>query len=147
MNLKPIFFAVFLAPCFFLSALQPVSAADWRPAGNSHFDASRITRVSPSLIRVWEKAVYPKEILLQIEKMTGLDYSRYAYSIDLRQVDCKKRLLGGLNNTDYDTSGSVIRTEKFKKAIMNETPPGSGGEAFVTAVCNYANKDAKKKKK
>jgi len=79
--------------------------------------------------------------------MTGLDYSRYAYSIDLRQVDCKKRLLGGLNNTDYDTSGSVIRTEKFKKAIMNETPPGSGGEAFVTAVCNYANKDAKKKKK
>lgn len=147
MNLKPIFLAIFLVPCFFLNGLQPVSAADWRPAGNSHFDASRITRVSPSLIRVWEKAVYPKELLLQIQKMTGLDYSRYVYSVDLRQVDCKKRLLGGLNNTDYDSNGNVIRTEKFKKVIMNEIPPGSGGEAFVTAVCDFVNKQGKGKTK
>jgi len=146
-NLRPIFFAMFLIPCFVLSALLPVSAADWRPAGNSQFDASRITRVSPSLIRVWEKAVYPDAMLFQMQKLSGLDYSRYAYSIDLRQVDCKKRLLGGLNNTDYDSSGNVIRTEKFKKIIMNEVPPGSGGEAFVTAVCNHVDKETKGKKR
>lgn len=147
MNLKSVFFAMFLVPCLFLTGLQTVSAADWRPAGNSQFDASRITCASSSLIRVWEKAVYSKELLLQIQKMTGLDYSRYVYSVDLRQVDCKKRLLGGLSNTDYDSSGNVIRTEKFKKVIMNEVPPGSGGEAFVTAVCNHVDKEVKGKKR
>lgn len=147
MNLKSVLFAILLVSCFFLAGLQTVSAADWRPAGNSQFDASRITRVSPSLIRVWEKAVYPDAMLFQMQKLSGLDYSRYAYSIDLRQVDCKKRLLGGLNNTDYDSSGNVIRTEKFKKIIMNEVPPGSGGEAFVTAVCNHVDKETKGKKR
>jgi len=147
MNLKPVLFAMLLVPCLFLAGLQTVSAADWRPAGNSQFDASRVTRVSPSVIRVWEKAVYPDAMLSQIQKLSGLDYSRYAYSIDLRQVDCKKRLLGGLNNTDYDSSGNVIRTEKFKKVIMNEVPPGTGGEAFVTALCNHADKDTKGKKR
>jgi len=147
MNLKPVLFAMLLVPCLFLAGLQTVSAADWRPAGNSQFDASRITRVSPSVIRVWEKAVYPDAILSQMQKLSGLDYSRYAYSIDLRQVDCKKRLLGGVSGTEYNRNGSPIHTETYKKVIMNEVPPGSHGESFVVAVCNYVEKEAKKKKK
>lgn len=140
MYLKQTFFMAVFVSCFFLVGLQAVSAADWKPAGNSEFDASRITRVSPSVIRVWERATWSEQTLFQIQTVTGLNYTHYSHSIDLRQVDCKRHLLGGLNNTDYDKRGSVIRSEKYPKVIMNEQPPGSGGEAFINTVCDFVNK-------
>ncbi len=147
MSLKRLF-SVLLTLGLFLGAVQSLSAAKWRPAGDSEFDAAGITRLSPSVIRVWGKTVYGEAILKDLQKKNpGGDYSTYAHTVQLSQIYCEKRLIGRVSSTDYNAKGQVIATERFETdgfedyGILMESPaPGSQNEAFVRTVCDYVSR-------
>lgn len=136
---------VLLTLGLFLGALRPVCAAQWRPAGDSEFDSAGITRLSPSVIRVWEKTVYGEAVLKDLQgKNPGRDYSAYAHTVQLSQVYCEQGTIGQVSSTDYTARGEAIATERFETdgfedyGIKMEKPaPGSQREAFVRTVCEY----------
>jgi len=147
MNLKRLFLYM-CAVCLFLCVGSTVFAADWRPAGDTEFDASRITRISPSVIHVWERSKLPKEIVDNFQKDRIGDYSDYSHTIALEQIDCKNQATGVIMGVDYSSHGDVIfQTGKFKNINMEQTVPNSRGEYSVQEICNYVNKVSKKKKK
>lgn len=149
MNLKRMLCATIFISYLFIWC-QAASATDWRPAGDGEFDASRITRISPSVIRVWQKHVLCEEILDYVRKNDpDHDYSDYSHTIALQQIDCKKQKIGMVSIRAYNTRGGVINSidNNDSDIVMDHVIPDSYGEDFVQEVCNYANKKPKKKKR
>ncbi|HEX2956671.1 MAG TPA: surface-adhesin E family protein [Chitinispirillaceae bacterium] len=127
-------------------------AANWRSVGKSQFDASRISRVSPSIIRVWEKVQLPEDALEELRKDQAHDYSDYSYTINRKRIDCKKKTIAGAGSTDYNSHGQLIQYFDEKSIRFNDiqalsVAPYSQGEKFIEAVCDYVNKVSKKKKR
>jgi len=140
MNPKRMFFTGVFISCLFLVGGQSASAEDWRPIkdSNSFFDASRITRVSPSVIRAWER-VFPE---------------RYpqdpTFSVLLRfQIDCRKQTIGIVHRTHYNSNGRVIYDADFERSgiKMQKAVPDSHEEDIVQSVCDHVNAPPKKKKR
>jgi hypothetical protein len=131
---------------------QYAIAADWRPvpgSASTTFDASRITRVSPTVIRVWERYTLSEESLDNVRKK-GLseEYVDYSYTIALRQIDCKRQTHGfvsihNFNSRGYPTAPSV--DFKDSEIEMTAAPPDTKAEGLIAAACDYANKTQKKK--
>jgi hypothetical protein len=128
-----------------------VSAADWRPIPNSDssFDASRITRLSPSILRVWEKYVLIDEALDYARKK-GLsdEYRDYSYSIALRQIDCGRQTHGFVSIHNFNSRGAPTGPSTDVKDAdieMNPAAPGTNAEALIEAICGYSNRKLRKK--
>ena len=145
--------ACMISTSFFLFFVCPtVSAADWNPLkdsnvnwqpvkdSNSFFAASKITRISPSVIRAWE-SVFPEKY----PKYPDLPHT----TILKYQIDCKKQTIGLVSRTHYNSNGVAIYNADFEKPgiKMNKTVPGSHDEAFAHTVCDYVNAVPKKKKR
>ena len=151
MNLKQIFVAMFFILCFSLiGGQQATYAEDWRPVPNSSinsmFDASRLIRISPSVIRVWEKSVLPKEIMDKMRRGDKAnDYSDYSYTITLCQIDCEKRTKGFVSVHYYNSRGTIIRSfyREDSNIEMVSDRPGSNGKLLTQTVCDYVNKISK----
>jgi len=127
------------------------ASADWLPAGDSEFDASRITRISPAVVRVWERAVFSEDVLDELRKDQTHDYSDYSHTINRKRINCKKRTIGGAGSTDYNSRGGVIQyfdetNVKSKDIQMLPVASCSYGESFIQTVCYYVNKVSKKEK-
>ena len=128
-----------------------VWAEDWRSIADSKnaFDASRITRVSPSTLRVWEKYVLIDEALDYVKKQGLADeYRDYSYSIALRQIDCSKQTHGFVSIHNYNTRGAPTGPStnvKVDDVEMDSAPPGSNAEALIYTVCNYSKRNLRKK--
>ncbi len=126
------------------------SAADWHkiPNSDSSFDTSRITRISPSILRVWEKYVLMDENLDYARKL-GLsdEYRDYSYSIALRQIDCGQQTHGFISIHNFDSHGVPTSSTNFKDADieMNRAVPDTKAEALIGAVCDYSKHKLSKK--
>jgi len=142
MNLKQLFLTILGLS---LSVGQTAFASDWRPVDNAKFDASTITRISPSVICVWERTIFLKEDLDRLRMDKGRDYSDYSHTMNRKQIDCKERMIGGVISTDYNSHGGVIesfdeRNVRYENIQMLPVVSGSHGEAFVQTVCDHVNK-------
>ena len=129
----------------------PVWAADWRPIPktDSVFDASRVTRVTPSILRVWERYVLIDEAMDYLKKKGLVDeYLDYSYSIALRQIDCGKQTHGFVSIHNFNSRGAPTGPStnvKHSDIEMNPAAPGTNAEALITTVCDYSKKTSKKK--
>lgn len=126
-------------------------AEDWRPIPktNSTFDASSITRVSPSVLRVWERYVLINEALDYARRKELADeYRDYSYSIALRQIDCSKRTHGFVSIHNFNSRGAPTGPSTNVKVAdieMNPAVPGTNAAALIATVCNYAKGSPQKK--
>lgn len=92
-----------------ISFCHQSAAQDWRPVPDSIylFDASTIRRMSPTMIRVWNKYVLIEESLQYMRKKGLADqYEDYAYSVALSQIDCRTLTHGFVNITNYNSRGA-----------------------------------------
>ena len=126
-------------------------AEEWQPIPKSEstFDASRITRVSPSVLRVWERYVLIDEALDYV-KRKGLadEYRDYSYSIALRQIDCSKQTHGFVSIHNFNSRGAPTGPStnvKDAEIEMNPAAPGTNAAALIAAVCNYSKRSPRKK--
>ena len=147
MNIRICIYTVIL-----LASLCSVIAfvADWHkiPNMDSLFDTLRITRISPSILRVWEKYVLMDENLDYARKL-GLsdEYRDYSYSIALRQIDCGQQTHGFISIHNFDSHGVPTSSTNFKDADieMNRAVPDTKAEALIGAVCDYSKHKLSKK--
>ncbi|TCV82719.1 surface-adhesin E family protein [Sulfurirhabdus autotrophica] len=130
---------------------QSVYAEDWRPVANSNstFDSSRVTRVSPSVIRVWERSILVDEAL-DYARMKGLanEYVDYSYSINLHQLDCGKQTHGFVSINNFNSRGAPTSPStniKDSEIKMEPAVPGTNADNLIKAVCDFANKRPKKR--
>lgn len=116
--------------------------ADWQPVkdSNSFFAASRITRISPSVIRAWE-SVYPEKY----PKYPDLPHTTLLYY----QIDCKEQTVGLVSRSHYNSNGNRIYHADFENShiSMNKAKPGSHDEALVQTACSHLNNTIPVKKK
>lgn len=133
------------------TASTTTCAQDWHPIFNSDssFDASRVTRVSPSLLRVWERYVLIDEALDYARKKGLADeYRDYSYSIALGQIDCDKKTHGFVSIFNFNSRGAPIGPSTNVKDAdieMNPAPPGTVADNLITTVCNFAKRNLRKK--
>lgn len=135
---RPLVTAVLLATAF------PVTAygQDWRPvpASNSAFDASKIARVSDSVVRVWERYTLVDSALEYArQKGHAEQYRDYAYSMALRQIDCARQTAGFVIIHNYDKSGAQIgpaANVPDRAVDMQPAAPGTNAGDLVKAVCD-----------
>ncbi len=123
--------------------------ADWQPVRNSQigsrFDASRISYVSPSIIRVWEKFILPDKLLDKTKGNDNVDLvADYAYTIVHAQVDCRRRSVGYVSLNHYNSRGFVAvhydgTTYEESKTKMESVLPNSEGEDLVKTVCKFVD--------
>lgn len=144
-----LFLAAFFILCLIPGAAQRTAfAADWRPADGSEFDASSISRISPSIIHVRQRVRFSAEVLAKLRRDRGHDYSDYSHTINLKRIDCSRRAIGAAGSTDYDVHGKVIQsfdeTTRLRNVQMLPVAPDSPGDAFVRTVCGYVNKPFRK---
>jgi hypothetical protein len=143
--------ALFFVPIVLLGVASATAwAEDWRPISKSDraFDASRITRVSPSVLRVWERYVLIDEAL-DYARRKGLadEYRDYSYSIALRQLDCGKQTHGFVSIHNFNSRGAPTGPSTNVKDAdieMNPAAPGTNAEALITAVCDYSKRNLRK---
>ena len=125
-------------------------AADWRPLpytkSNGMFESSSITRVSPSVMRVWFKCVIPKTILDEERKAGSADlYEDYAYTTMQLQIDCKEQTIGYMTILNHDSKGQLIKpTFSFEDIEMQPVIQDSESEVILSTVCDFANKNMNK---
>lgn len=134
-----------------LSCASTVALAqEWRPIDgtSSKFNTS-VTRLSPSVMRVWEKYMLSPEHLEYLQRQ-GLaeKYRDYAYTLALRQIDCSRQTHGFVIITDYNardlpTVPSVDFSDTEIEMLAAE--PGTNAEALLASACEYAFKRTKKK--
>jgi len=153
MNLKRMFLGMMLALYLIIGMGQNIQAKDWNwqriPGTNTMFDTARITSISSSILRVWTKEILDKKVIDEYHKGEQGYFSDYSYSVILNQIDCKERLKGWVSWTDYNSNGGSISFINRMDSEIKMTPvvPGSSGARLIQAVCKYANKAPKKKKR
>ena len=142
---------LFVVVLLFSIGSATVWAQDWRPIPRSDwvFDASQITRMSPSILRVWVRYILIDEALDYVRKKGMVDdYRDYSYSISLSQIDCGKQTLGFVSINNFNSRGTPTgpgTNVKDSDIEMNPAVPGSNADALITAVCDYIKRNPKKK--
>lgn len=134
----------------FAAASLSASAQEWRPVeGTDARFNTAITRVSPTVVRVWEKYALPPE-QLDYARANGLTdkYIGYAYTLALQQIDCEARRHGFVAITDYNSKGlPTARTVTVpdEKIDMQPVEPDTNAGALVDTVCEHVTRRGKKK--
>ncbi len=139
--------------CLLLAlAAAPAWAQDWRPIPNSNsaFEASSIARLSPSVLRVWERYVLIEEALAYArEKGLSDEFRDYSYSVSLRQIDCVKKTDGFVTINNYNSRGALTApSTNIKDGDIEMVPsaPGTSADALAKAVCNFSKPKSQNKK-
>jgi surface-adhesin protein E len=123
---------------------QKIFGENWIFLGNTEdgsmqfLDKDSITKVSPSVKRIWKKTITPLEVQLKIREQAGLPlkgYSSYSYTKSIWDINCKNRTHQFLYYVDVDQKGSILYSVKFDNPRMGFIVPGSMGELFYEAVC------------
>ncbi|MEN6318843.1 MAG: surface-adhesin E family protein [Syntrophaceae bacterium] len=115
----------------------------WRFQGDIYsYNKDNIKHRTKNIVQVWSKVVYSdkgREKLIQIMRNRGMStegYDKLAHSIDLSEIDCKKKMCQLLSVTHYDTDGSVLYSGSSDKPRWKYIVPDSIFDPLRKIVCN-----------
>jgi hypothetical protein len=109
--------------------------------GDSYYDQSSITEVSPKVIQLWNKDKYSevgKEIIIQGRKSINLSiegYDKLDYVADIIELDCVSRTIKDIFFVEYDDEDEVLFEYDIPSPKIKQVSPGSIQETLLKMVC------------
>jgi hypothetical protein len=131
---------------FFVGAGNTDSNAKWilygtSDMGDSYYDKSSITEVSPKVIQVWNKDKYSKtgkDLIIQGRNNFNLSidgYDKLDYVTDILELDCANRTIKDMFFVEYDNEDEILYEYDFPSPKIIHISPGSIQETLLKAVC------------
>ena len=109
--------------------------------GDSYYDHSSITEVSPNIIQLWNKDKYSKigkGLIIQGRKSINLSidgYDKLDYATDILELDCVYRTIKDIFFVEYDDDDQVLFEYDIPSAKIKPVSPGSIQENLLKEVC------------
>jgi hypothetical protein len=109
--------------------------------GDSYYDKSSITEVSPKVIQLWNKDKYSKigkDLVIQgrISFNLSIDgYDKLDYVSDILELDCVNRTIKDIFFVEYNNEGDVLFEFDFPSPKITQVLPGSIQETLLKTVC------------
>ena len=109
--------------------------------GDSYYDKSSITEVSPKVIQVWNKDKYSKvgkDLIIQGRKNFNMSidgYDKLDYVTDILELDCVNRTIKDIFFVEYNNEDEVLFEYDFPSPKIKHVSPGSIQETLLKIVC------------
>jgi hypothetical protein len=109
--------------------------------GDSYYDESSITDVSPNIIQLWNKDKYSnigKGLIIQGRKSINLPidgYDKLDYVTDILELDCVNRTIKDIFFVEYDDEDEVLFEYDIPSPKIKQISPGSIQETLLKMVC------------
>jgi hypothetical protein len=109
--------------------------------GDSYYDRSSITEVSPKVVQVWNKDKYSKvgkDLIIQGRKNYNLSidgYDKLDYVTDIIELDCVNMTIKDLMFVEYNNEDKILYEYDFPSPKTKNIPPGSIQETLLKMVC------------
>jgi hypothetical protein len=100
-----------------------------------YFDKDNIQYMPDNIVRSWDKIIYSDDRKKEMINKFGVSYKDLEYSLNLTQINCKEKMQSLLNETFYDSKGSVIEFFDFKDDNKFIILPDSIAELLYKIVC------------
>ena len=131
--MKTVYSVIFLPCLIILLLITPVigSSDDWVEYGRSYddnvyfYNSVRIKPTTKDIVQVLTKKVYSdvgkQEYIEERRKVdfTTEGYEKLSHTLDLYEIDCKKKMDNLLSITHYDTEDKVLYSHSYDKPDWN----------------------------
>lgn len=102
--------------------------------GISSYNKDEIKK-SGDRIQVKVRTVYYGESRDYITNLFGKKFEKFAYVINLEELDCAKKEYQIQSTTLYDTRHQVLHTQTYESENWEKIPSGSDIDELAQAVC------------
>jgi len=102
--------------------------------GISSYNKTEIKK-SGGRIQVNVRTVYYGESRDYITNLFGKKYEKFAYVINLEELNCAKKEFQILSTALYDTRHQLLHTQNYESENWEEIPSGSDIAELAQAVC------------
>ena len=159
--MKTVYSVIFLPCLIILLLITPVigSSDDWVEYGRSYndnvyfYNSVRIKPTTKDIVQVLTKKVYSdvgkQEYIEERRKVdfTTEGYDKLSHTLDLYEIDCKKKMNNLLSISHYDMDNKILYHHSYDKPDWNYIISSSMFDYLREIVCVTQKKPLKKKKK
>jgi len=103
--------------------------------GFSSYDQDHIKKSDKDRMQVRVRTVYYGESRDYITRLFDKKYEKFAYVINLEEVNCAKKEYQILSTTLYDTGHQALHTQTYEKENWEKIPTDSDIEELSRALC------------
>lgn len=137
---------VFVFTLFFADIGNTDSSAQWilygtSEMGDSYYNKSSITEVSPKIIQLWNKDKYSeigKNLIIQgrINYNLPVDgYDKLDYVTDILELDCVNKTIKDIFFVEYNDKDEVLFEFDIPNPKVSQAAPSSIQETLLKKIC------------
>jgi len=110
--------------------------------GDYYYDKKSMTRVSPNIIRVWNKVKHSKvgknDMIIDFRKsdLPFDDYDKLDNMVYLEEFNCRDKTYKFIKIVEYNDQGTIIEDSDNPNQNILQILPGSMNELLLRTVCS-----------